>query len=309
MLRERSDRQTKTFTTCAKTMPAKVTVVASSSEERTNPVRLPTSSRDSEKIKKESPHRNHGFNQAQKQIGTEQERGQPGVVRFWGAGGRVIMSGCGRSVPRPSAGIISVPRSTARTCGISQGQRHGPKNPYPRNGTISGTLLARDVGGEAGGYCHRPRGPSSMALTIVAKLSLSRIMVGRFLGDVRARRCPLRRRCSSFLERRRVVHAVPCHGDHFVHVLERRDDTHFVTRRHPGKHRVRFSGPRWGQQLTKTFIAHSVELRPFDDGYKSVGSPPGSCWGTRPIFLRDGQRRKRMVAGNHDHPDTGCAAF
>ena len=86
-----------------------------------------------------------------------------------GLGGSFITSSSGVSLPRPRAGSRSVPRSIARMRRTVSGSG-SPKMTKAMNGIISGTLLVRM-------YCMnflmllKTVLPSSMAFTIVAKLS------------------------------------------------------------------------------------------------------------------------------------------
>ena len=76
--------------------------------------------------------------------------------------------------------------------------------------------------------------PSSMAATMVAKLSSMQHQVGDFARDVAAALAHGDADVGA-LERRGVVHAVAGHGDDLASVFQRLDQPQLVLRRHAGE--------------------------------------------------------------------------
>jgi hypothetical protein len=97
-------------------------------------------------------------------------------------------------------------------------------------------------------------------------------------------------------ERRRVVGAVAGDRDHLAELLQAGHDAHLVLRAHPAEQQL-VGGP---QELVQRLVGHLGQLYRHDDRRF------GSAYDADPAG--DRLRGQGMVAGDHDHPDSGPAA-
>ncbi len=130
--------------------------------------------------------------------------------------------------------------------------------------------------------------------------------VGRFLGHVGAGDAHGDADVG-FLERRRVVDAVPRDGDHLAHLFQERDDPHLLPWRHAGEDGLGFSPGLGGEEAAQGLVVHCIQALTFHDRDEGAGLLP-IAYRHEADLPPDGQRRQRMVAGDHDDADPGLAA-
>ena len=136
------------------------------------------------------------------------------------------------------------------------------------------------------------RRPSRTARTMVAKLSSSRTMCGRFLGDVGAGDAHGHADVGAF-QRRRVVDSVAGHGHELTLRLEGLHDADFVLR---GDTRV---------DTYCTYMLCKYRIRHF----RQLGTGQHlTAFIEQAETPSDGARRFRMVAGDHHRHDAGTRA-
>ena len=98
----------------------------------------------------------------------------------------------------------------------------------------------------------------------------------------------------SRFQRRCVIDAVACHGDHVAFCLQCSDDSQLVRGRHPGVNGCLAHGSG------KTGFVQRIEFYPGQRHSAGFHNTQIGC---------DARSRAGVVAGDHDHPDTGPASI